>query len=452
MTVLDYWRSDRGKLRCQTAFRDSTSDNGILNRHKNGTPFHYDNGTNTRHELDPAEKEHGRSLLLSEQWGELMEPDLASCKPAGEIPVPPVDIPAPLAPAGLPASLLNPPGLVGELARYHDATSRREVPLFGIAAGLAATSMLAGGQAVVALPDGATTAALYALVVAETGVGKEGARKVAQDAAKAADCTKRITDPVSAPALHLKLSATSAVLWCPDEFGRLLKEATKPNGSHGFGILTLVTKLYGLGCSFLEERTYADRKKTVPLVDGPTLSVLATTTRVTLVEALTSADVTNGFLNRFLLFPCDDIAPPRRRGKTAEFGKELRAHCDRVANCRVNQALAAGQPMRGETVPVGMTERWAILPTDPAVKMFDKFFEEIDRGRVQASPATRDLWVRGHENAIRVAGVVALGCWDGKAANPKLTQAHARYGINLAQWATPLSRSSRPGRWSRSLA
>jgi len=51
MTLEEYWRSDKGKLRCQTPFRDSTSENGILNRHRDGTPFVYDNGTRTRYRL-----------------------------------------------------------------------------------------------------------------------------------------------------------------------------------------------------------------------------------------------------------------------------------------------------------------------------------------------------------------------------------------------------------------
>lgn len=48
LTVEDYWSSNYGKLRSQTAFRDSSSWNGYLNRHKDGSPFHYDNGTHQK--------------------------------------------------------------------------------------------------------------------------------------------------------------------------------------------------------------------------------------------------------------------------------------------------------------------------------------------------------------------------------------------------------------------
>jgi hypothetical protein len=51
MTLEAYWKGDQGKLRTQTPFRDSSSWNGILNRHKDGTPFIYDNGLRTRYVL-----------------------------------------------------------------------------------------------------------------------------------------------------------------------------------------------------------------------------------------------------------------------------------------------------------------------------------------------------------------------------------------------------------------
>jgi len=53
LTVRAYWLSDRGKLRCQTAFRESSSMNGILNRFSTGVPFHFDNGTRIRYDLHP---------------------------------------------------------------------------------------------------------------------------------------------------------------------------------------------------------------------------------------------------------------------------------------------------------------------------------------------------------------------------------------------------------------
>jgi hypothetical protein len=51
ITLEEYWKGGQGKLRCQTPFRESSSENGILNRHKDGTPFVYDNGIRVRYVL-----------------------------------------------------------------------------------------------------------------------------------------------------------------------------------------------------------------------------------------------------------------------------------------------------------------------------------------------------------------------------------------------------------------
>jgi hypothetical protein len=66
MTIEEYWKSDLGKLRCQTPFRDSTSENGILNRHKDGTPFVFDNGERSRFVLsEELIRKHRANIYMS---------------------------------------------------------------------------------------------------------------------------------------------------------------------------------------------------------------------------------------------------------------------------------------------------------------------------------------------------------------------------------------------------
>jgi hypothetical protein len=65
MILREYWGSGQGKLRCQTPFRDSTSWNGILGSHSNGTPFVFDNGSRTKFVLpdDVVEREHPKAWM-----------------------------------------------------------------------------------------------------------------------------------------------------------------------------------------------------------------------------------------------------------------------------------------------------------------------------------------------------------------------------------------------------
>jgi len=67
IVLMDYWKGKKGHTRCQTPFRVSSSENGILNRHKDGTPFVYDNGTHIRYTLSDAEREAGEEIIYAEK-------------------------------------------------------------------------------------------------------------------------------------------------------------------------------------------------------------------------------------------------------------------------------------------------------------------------------------------------------------------------------------------------
>ena len=65
LTLLDYWVGEDGHTRCQTPFRVSSSWNGILNRHRDGTPFVYDNGLRVRHVLSKVELKAGEKHVYT---------------------------------------------------------------------------------------------------------------------------------------------------------------------------------------------------------------------------------------------------------------------------------------------------------------------------------------------------------------------------------------------------
>ena len=64
MTLEAFWKSGHEKLRCQSTFRESRSENGILGLHTDFTPFLFDNGTRIKYVL-PAEELRRR---MPEAW------------------------------------------------------------------------------------------------------------------------------------------------------------------------------------------------------------------------------------------------------------------------------------------------------------------------------------------------------------------------------------------------
>ncbi|MBM3732255.1 MAG: hypothetical protein FJW24_02100 [Acidimicrobiia bacterium] len=64
MTLMEFWKSDHQKLRCQATFRESSSWNGILGLHDDFAPFLFDNGVRIKYVL--PDEELGR--WITEAW------------------------------------------------------------------------------------------------------------------------------------------------------------------------------------------------------------------------------------------------------------------------------------------------------------------------------------------------------------------------------------------------
>jgi hypothetical protein len=79
VTIMDYWAGEAGHTRCQTPFRDSTSWNGILNRHRDGTPFVYDNGTRVRYVMPEALVRKHRADIYMSRLARLSPEEIRGC-------------------------------------------------------------------------------------------------------------------------------------------------------------------------------------------------------------------------------------------------------------------------------------------------------------------------------------------------------------------------------------
>ena len=79
ITLEEYWKGDQGHVRCQTPFRESSSWNGFLNRHKDGTPFVYDNGTRLRYVLAPDVVREHRAEIYMTQLQALTPDEIKKC-------------------------------------------------------------------------------------------------------------------------------------------------------------------------------------------------------------------------------------------------------------------------------------------------------------------------------------------------------------------------------------
>jgi hypothetical protein len=336
-------------------------------------------------------------------------------------------------------AILKPPGLVGDIAAYHNQTSLRETPIFGVAAGLASVSALAANNFAFMPEVGHPTSTnLFLMTVGATGVGKEHPRSVVKEALRAADATHMDVDAASEPALFRHLAENRNGVWMKDEIGRHLEFAANPNGGHQYSLITGLMSLYGLPFSSTARRVYADGKNTISPVANPYMTIFSTSTRESLAKALNSSAVVDGTLNRFVVIHNPDNQPRFQDKIWSRMDEELKrkikhvSHTGNVASLAKVLSDADADTNPPEMVEIRGRQFIPIKPEPGVMDLLLSFRSEADDKRAEGG-LVAPLWARAYENALRVAGVVTLGASDPK--QPVMTIEHAQWAITFIRWA-----------------
>ncbi len=346
-----------------------------------------------------------------------------------------------------------PPGLVGKLIEYgwHQSYSNTNTLLLGGA--LACVATTAANRFVVEMPGFSTPLALQIIATAGTGVGKEAMSSLAATDVKLSPYADVFGSFGSPEGFRASLADNAAVQWNGDEFGKQLQYIRANAGNAGNAVLTQVMAAYSKPLETLFGSRVKDAKKSLQSVENPYVVMIQATTPKTLYKGLIEEDLDSGQLNRLLLIQ----GPKSARKKT----KQQRAASKLFLTQGMPQDIADGLKFIREVAdqlispsgqPIGayspLTRLYGpnshkcvpIIPDDEAEALLDEFGVECDDITEQIANEKRAgftaNWARGHENAIRVAGVVALGDWAVMKNPPRqisLTAEHALWGINLSR-------------------
>ncbi len=187
--------------------------------------------------------------------------------------------------------------------------------------------------------------------------------------------------------------------------------------------MTKAMECYGLAIGgTLKARHYANPRNNVPAVQNPFMNALFATTASTLLDALTSAEVVDGSLNRIPIVPLDP-APPLRDLEDIYTGPLPDDLAERVQRVRMPQIEEIGN---GSAGPFGIkpttlktfrdlqhadlaNQSFKIVTVDPSALAILNRFRVDAAGRVHAGDKLGPLWARAFEHATRIAGVVAVG-------------------------------------------
>lgn len=322
-----------------------------------------------------------------------------------------------------PAHLLKVPGLVGDIARYMNATAKYPQPVLHLAASLSFCGAIMGRKI---RTESNIRTNLYALGVAFSGSGKEHGRK----------CIKRLAvesgelgivgaEKIASDAgLFDLLDQHPSTLWLADEFGRVLRAMTdKRAPSYLVGISTQIMELSGSADSFLIESRKAGSgsdAKPVRVVQQPNLCIYGTTVPGRLFQSMTPDDIQDGFLPRWLLFESDTPDPEEfypGEFDAARLVEAIKAWHDRPLGTMGNLAHLAPDPY---TVPT----------TNGAEKVFSEYGARWRVKKIESRGHGLDaVWARALEHALRLALIRAGGESFG----------HPEIGEDCAAWACELT-------------
>jgi hypothetical protein len=322
---------------------------------------------------------------------------------------------------------LDPPGLVGRIARWINETSIYPQPVLAVAASIACVGAVMAHK--VQSPTRLRTN-FYTLGLAPSGAGKDHARKCVVNLLSYSGLEGLIGgEPASGAGLLTAIregQGRCIIQW--DEFGRVLRSLNNRNaGSHQADIPRMMVELFSCAGSKYQGVQYADhdgKMKRKP-IDQPCLSIYGTTVPENFFASITQSDAIDGFLARFLVMESKDYSVKGRKNPAdlndppEELLAELRRWKDTPSNYNP----------KGNIDGVLNICPMVVSYTSQAEAMIDEYDERM-RERVLAESKQRSglspLFARTGEHAKKLALIAHEGDVIGEEA--------MRWGIAAADW------------------
>jgi len=322
-------------------------------------------------------------------------------------------------PGPFPSSLLHVPGFIDQVIEYNLQSATRPQPVLALSGAIALQAVLAARK-VRDLRGNRTN--LYLVSVADSGAGKEHARKVCKQILYLSGLSYLEANDEIASDAGL-ISATEPEPGCMfqiDEFGRFLRTIGDPKRApHLYNALGVFMKLYSSADTTFKGKAYGDRKRN-KVIDQPCVILHGTSVPEHFYESLTTASMNDGFVGRMLVFESPDM-PARQR----------------VPQGIPPPAIVEAAQWWGDFEPSGNLRREhpdpkIIESTAAADRAFDDFADRVDV-ELQKRDSGSSLWARAEEKACRLALVYA--CSENREA-PVININAARWACQLAEYLT----------------
>lgn len=316
-----------------------------------------------------------------------------------------------------------PPGVVGEIAKYFYQSSIRPVKEISLAGALAFYAGIVGR----AYNVSGTGLNQYIVLLAQTGVGKEGATRGISKLVTALElqipAVTLCVGPSSIASPQGLVKHLSDKSQCfvslMGEFGLWLQKVVDKNAkANEVGIRRALLDLYnksGAGDT-LHGSVYSDTSKNVSAIHHPAFSLLGESTPVEFYRALDESSVGDGFLPRFTLIEYKGQRPPMN-----DWHESAKPDPDMISRL-------AGQIRRAKELE-GMNQ-FVRVDFDKDAALFSKQFNKQCDDHINASEEEllRQLWNRAHLRVLRLAALLAVGV---NADTPVITMVEMQWAHQM---------------------
>ena len=322
-------------------------------------------------------------------------------------------------------------GALGLLVNHILSTAIRPQPWLAVGASLAALGALMGRKV---RTESNLRSNIYVLGIAESGGGKDHARKVIKEIFVQAGLAAHLGGErlASGAGLITALSRQPASLFQIDEFGKFVANVVDKRRApkHLTEIWDLFTELATSAGTTFFGAEYADQRER-PRQDilEPCACIHGVTAPGPFWEALNSGALQDGSLARFLIFRSEEGIPDRNRhpGQASEVPDDLMNAILAVASAGVQ---GAGNLVR-TGAPAARTESLVVPMDDEARSIFDEL-DDAMTARQRAAMGTDQgaVLARVWENTAKVALIKAVSA---NPADPVIRAVDAAWARELVE-------------------
>lgn len=326
-----------------------------------------------------------------------------------------------LAEEGVPERLLQIPGHLQYFVDWYNKSSKQVQPQFAVQSALALGSVVLS-RLWKTNQDNFTS--LYLLNIAPTSSGKEHVKKTIDTVLSEAG----YSDMIGPKTYSSEAGVLSALKIKPrhisitDEFARYLASTRSTGNVNKQDMQSVLMEVFGrldgmlTGIGYSTRGMNADQIKDMvnSKVYNPAITLMGMTTPDNFYKAISSSDVMDGFLNRFLIVESKLCRQIDRDTKLTEVPEEL---------IRWIKAKGCGKPPETDTLDALASISDA--STEPAITVIpfdseaDELLKQMAREKIHLMDAAEanglaELFGRSREIAMRISLIIALSCGHDK--------------------------------------